>query len=311
MEERTPRTQERVRQYFGVKSRQLSAIADLPICEHSVLVGSHREELYRIYLREILPKRFEVGRGMVYGLVHRSKEADIVIWDAQNFPSLPMLDHSFFFAESVRVVLESKSVWSTKEFNDVLSKSRSVRDIISMAGPTLADDLAMIWQELAALRGRLHHDGMLIAKHHIGTAAIFLKGGQSLTDDYLTDTMIEDVDDSWPDLLLLLEPGRLIVKNYEATGGFSGRGWLEFYELGEDALLAFTNGLLSLLAERSVQSEEPLYLTKYSLDVASIDPVSVVDFPLRRPVAQRTPLWGDGKRGSGETDTYSFNPTPR
>jgi hypothetical protein len=291
MEERTPRTQERARQYFCVKARQLAAICDLPICEHPGLIGSHREEIYRIYLREILPKRFGVGRGMVYGLVNRSKEADIIIWDAQNFPSLPMSDHSFFFAESVRVVLESKSIWNSEEFTDVLTKSRAIRDIGFMSGPTLADELAMILQELAAIREGRGYEGMLIARHHIGTAAIFIKGGQSLTNDYLTDEIIDDADDSWPDLLLFLEPGRLIVKNYQATGGIGGTGWLEFYELGEDALLAFTNGLLSLLAERSVQSEEPLYLSKYAPDVASINPTSTIKFPIRRPVPQRTPLW--------------------
>lgn len=176
MEERTARTEERVRQYFRVKARQLAAICDLPICEHPGLIGSHREEIYRIYLREILPKRFEVGRGMVYGLVGRSKEVDIIIWDAQNFPSLPMLDHSFFFAESVRVVLESKSIWNSEELTDVLTKIRAVRDIGFISGPTLADELAMIWQDLAAIREGRAHDGMLIARHHIGTAAIFIKG---------------------------------------------------------------------------------------------------------------------------------------
>ena len=34
---------------------------------------------------------------MVYGLVQRSKEADIVIWDAANYPSLPLVNHALFF----------------------------------------------------------------------------------------------------------------------------------------------------------------------------------------------------------------------
>ena len=56
-----------VKQYFQVKARQLAAMADLPICEHNTLAGSHREELQRIFLQEVLPRRFAVGRGMVYG----------------------------------------------------------------------------------------------------------------------------------------------------------------------------------------------------------------------------------------------------
>src|SRR5947208_1708617 len=110
---------DRVRQYFRVKTEQLRAASALPSAEHAGLAGGHREELQRIYFSEILPQRYQVGRGMVYGMVHRSREADIVIWDALNYPSLPMLDHSFFFAESVRAVVESKSRWSPQDFADV------------------------------------------------------------------------------------------------------------------------------------------------------------------------------------------------
>src|SRR5438105_3579214 len=84
-------TQEQVRKYFRVKAKQLAATADLSVCDHPGLIGSHREELQRVFLRELLPARFSVGRGMVYGAFgHRSKEADIVIWDSQNYPSLPI-----------------------------------------------------------------------------------------------------------------------------------------------------------------------------------------------------------------------------
>jgi hypothetical protein len=103
------RAAERVAQYFRIKQRQLRESAQLAVCDHQGLAGSHREEFQRIYLREVLPHRFSVGRGMVYGIVHRSREADIVVWDDQNYPRLPMSDHSFFFAESVRAVIEPGS----------------------------------------------------------------------------------------------------------------------------------------------------------------------------------------------------------
>jgi hypothetical protein len=281
-------TQERVRRFFQAKQQQLKTSANLAICDHPGLTGSHREEFQRIYLREILPKRFEVGRGMVYGNFHRSKEADIVIWDAQNFPSLPMLDHSFFFAESVRVVLESKSRWSNEEFQDVLSKAQAIRDIIPTYQQGLVDQLAMVQLELAALREGREHDGFLVAKHHIGSAGVFIQGGASFTANSLTEQLIEEADDRWPDLLLLLEPGRLVVKEYLPQ---EGRGQLLFYELGDDALLAFTNGLLVLLMERSFQVEQPFFLVDYVFEVAEIDPVSIVDFKLMRLPSQRIPLW--------------------
>lgn len=134
-------TQDRVARWFRVRRRQLLDAADLPVCEHSGLAGGHREQFQRLYLAEVLPRRFNVGRGMVYGFMHRSHEADIVIWDGDNYPSLPMLDHQLFFAESVRAVLEAKTRFSTVEFDDVLRKSRAVRDIVVNPQSGLDDEI--------------------------------------------------------------------------------------------------------------------------------------------------------------------------
>ena len=90
-------TEQRIRTYFRAKTAQMKALAELAVCEHAGLIGSHREQLHRIYLQEILPKRFSVGRGMIYGFAHRSREVDVVIWDELNYMTLPLLDHSFFF----------------------------------------------------------------------------------------------------------------------------------------------------------------------------------------------------------------------
>ena len=276
-----------MQQYFRVKQQQLSSLADLPVCEHPGLVGGHREELQRIYLREVLPKRFEVGRGMVYGVAHRSREADVVIWDSHNFPSLPMLDHSFFFAESVRAVLESKSVWSQAEFVDVLDKAEAVRDIISIYRPSVVSELEMLELEVAALKEGREHDGIFRSEPRIGTAAIFLRGGaQALVEKTIDAQAVEDADDRWPDLILLLEPGRLVVKEYSDQDGT-----LSFYDLQDDALLAFTNGLLTLLNDRSVQTEGPLFLSQYAGEVGRKEPFLVLDFPLHRPAPFRIPLW--------------------
>lgn len=283
---------ERVKQYFRVKARQLATVADLPVCEHSGLIGSHREELQRIYLSEVLPRRFEVSRGMVYGRFHRSHEADIVIWDAQNYPSLPMLDHAFFFVDSVRVVMESKSSWSREQLDDVLRKCRAVRDIVPMTGLSLEDRITRLEQQVLSLQQGTRLHGMLITHHHVGTAAIFLKGGFSLVADTLTEEDIRDVDDAWPDALLLLEAGRVIVKQYiPDPEGFGGKAFLNFFDLGEDALLVFTAVLLWLVSERSVQVEDPLFLVSYVRDLEGLTPVASVPFPIIRPVPQRAPVF--------------------
>ena len=238
-----------VRSYFKVKRKQILAMRDLPICEHSGLIGSHREELQRIYLREILPKRFQVGRGMVYGAMHRSKESDIVIWDAFNYPHLPMLDHGFFFSESVHCVIECKSAWNTTEFKDVIEKTKAVRDIISISEPGFIDEIQMLKAQVTSLKEGIEHHGLLITRSHIGTAAIFLSGGQTFIDKFNEYTSIVDIDDSWPDVLLLLESGFAVIKRYEAEpGSMGGRGWLELYDANEDSLLLW---IFSNLVERN------------------------------------------------------------
>jgi hypothetical protein len=280
--------QVRVREYFRVKTAQLRAASVLPSAEHAGLAGSHREELQRIYFSEILPQRYQIGRGMVYGSMHRSREADIVIWDSLNYPSLPMLDHSFFFAESVRAVVESKSRWSPDDFADVLRKSRAVRDIIPFPGLNLDDTVAMLQLEVASLRSGHEHDGFLTTKPHIGTAAVFLdRGSQVFADEAsIPHDTVENADDCWPDLMLLLQPGRVVVKVYGDDGDY-----LCFFELGDDALLFFTHGLLSLLTDRVVSTEAPFYFSAYASEVLETQPCMVLPFQLTRPSVARRPLW--------------------
>lgn len=284
-------TERRIRTYFRAKTAQLRALAELAVCEHTGLIGSHREQLNRIYLQEILPKRFSVGRGMIYGFVHRSREVDVVVWDELNYMSLPLLDHSFFFAESVRLALECKSTWSADEMGDVLNKSRAVRDIVPMHEPTLSDTVMKLAIEIEAVRSGSAHSLLVITPHHIGTAAIFLTGGQSFGPDFLGEDKVQSADESWPDALILLEPGKVVLKGYESDGGFGGRGWLEFYDLEDDALLVFTNAVLRLLEQRSVTTESPFYLPRYTPTLTRIAPVATVPFGVTRPVPQRLPLW--------------------
>lgn len=277
-----PNLIERVRRYFRTKQRQLAAMSDLDAAGHPGLVGGHREEIQRIYLREILPKRYEVGRGMVYGLGGQSKEADLVIWDALNYPSLPMADHSFFFAESVRAILEVKSNWSADEFRDVLGKCEAARDVVTVAGDSLRSELDMIHLDIESLRTGRSHQGMLRSAPHIGTAVVFLRGGHQLSPKSRIIAEGEPIDDRWPDLLLLVEPGRLVIKEY------GDEPVLVFHRFGEDALLAFTHVLLQLLDDRSVHIVQPLNLRLYMPD---IEPEGLVPFPLTRLPPFREALW--------------------
>jgi hypothetical protein len=256
---------------------------DLAVAEHGGLQGSHREELQRIYLREILPRRFSIGHGMVYGVRGRSKEADIVIWDADNYPSLPLTDTSLFFAESVRVVMESKSDYHIQKFRDVLTKCRSVRGILDLRQPSVDDKIALIRQELEALKAQQEQpSGMVIIRPPIGTAAVFIGHGENALKNLnkFSDDDFNDADVSWPDVTLLLEPGRIALKQYPQGAG--DEGCIEVFDYGEDSLFVFTNHLLRLLADRSVAVEDTFYMDLY-MKLDNNTPISSRPFPLLNP----------------------------
>lgn len=286
-------TQALVQQYFQSKSRQLLASVEQVVSEHSGLRGSHREEVLRIYLADILPKRFDAGKGMVYGLVHHSHESDIVIWDAHNYPHLQMLGHGFFFAESVKAVLEIKTRWSSDELSDILEKCRAIRRIYTVKKPNLADDVAMLELEVASLKTGQLYQGMVIKSHHIATSAIVFYGGQTLRADTFPEDILRDADDLWPDALLLLDTGRVILKRYEKIEGsyMSGQGFLDFIDAGQDSLAIYTAALLGLITERSVHVEDPFYLAQYLESLIQSLPSERIQFPLTRPVPGRVGLW--------------------
>lgn len=95
--------------FFRSKRRQLLAAATEADTPRNGLLRTHREASIRDFLGPLLPRRFSVGRGMVFGIAHRSREADLVVWDSANYPCISFPQHSHFFAESVRVILEAKS----------------------------------------------------------------------------------------------------------------------------------------------------------------------------------------------------------
>src|SRR5262245_21213245 len=190
---------ESLRTFFRSKRQQLLEAASEADTPHAGLLGSHREALVRDFLAALLPRRFSVGRGIVFGFAHQSREADLVIWDSQNYPSITFPQHSHFFAESVRVVLEAKSRYSATELEDMLVKCRAVRDIVPVHSSNLSDEVAMLQLEVAALKHGHRHDGMLIGRHHTASAGFFFRGGQDFKLSDLAPKLIETMDDSWPD----------------------------------------------------------------------------------------------------------------
>ncbi len=259
---------------------------------HPGLIGGHRETLIGDFLSPMLPRRFSIGRGMVFGIAHRSKEADIVIWDSSNYPSLQLQDHQLFFSESARVVVEAKSNWSTNEFENVLIKCEAVRNIVPTHAPNIADKVARIEVELHALQHNRGHDGILLSQPHTATAGFFFFGGSNFDLDFVKDEWLDNADDSWPDVLILLEPGIVVAKHYVTGDTFlSGEGYLEFIDAKEDCLLVYTAALIALMNERSVQVEDPNYLSIHIQGILSNLTAQTTTFSLTRPAPGRVPLW--------------------
>lgn len=269
-----------VRTYFHAKRKELMALAELPVCKHPSLIGGHREQIYRTYLSDLLPKRFSVGRGMVYGAASRSKEADIVIWDSSSYPSLPLLDHSFFFAESVKAVIECKSRWSRENFEDVLEKCRAVDAIVPMKEPNLEDVVLCLQEQVAALAHGVDYSGALLAKHQIGTAAMFLTGGQGVTPKKLIAMCTDAIEFDWPDLIIFVETGLLVTK--DKSGQHRGGGRLEFYKYQDNALLGFSIALLRLIQDRVTYADAPFFMEPYAFQILDSKPAYAKNFKMRR-----------------------------
>lgn len=251
------------------------------------------EHIERPWYATFLGPCFRDGsvRGMVFGIAHRSREADLVIWDSANYPCISFPQHSHFFAESVRVVLEAKSRYSNYELRDMLAKCKSIRDIVPMHRLNIADEIAMLQLEIASLREGVSHSGMLITGHHIASAGLFLFGGESFSLNELNADIADDIDDAWPDILLFLNAGVVVAKNYEWTETGFGEGHLHLVR-GEDSLMLFAAALITLISDRSVQVEDPSFL---EVHIGLREPSSWSDehraFCLTRPVAARVPLW--------------------
>lgn len=285
-----------IQKYFRNQSKQLLSASEASIVAHPSLSGSHRENLIQEYLKKVLPKRFTIGHGVVYGQYSNSKECDIVIWDALNYPTIPLHGHNFFFVESVKLSLEIKTRWSSDNMKDVLEKSHSVICIPKMQAPNLVDTIVHLKHQMEAFRHGEYLEGMLISQHRVATGAIFLHGGENFNFNTVTDGI--DIDNSWPDLLLLLDSGQVVIKHYkfedvEKDGEIytAEVGYLEYWNCGRDALILFTTALLSSITERSTQIEDPLYLTKYIHPFFEENKPIRIDFKLTRPIPHRQPIW--------------------
>jgi hypothetical protein len=253
-----------------------------------------------VFLEDFIPKRYSVGRGILFDdFGHTSKEADVVIWDDQNFPRLNEGGHTLFFVNSVRCAIGVKTKWSTARWAETLAESKSVRDLVPHIHELdgVRHRLQRLEHQVAALTAGGALEGLLLFPHHTATAAIILDGGSRLDCEILR-TATPDPDDTLPDLTLLLEPGILIEKLYlqaeDRILGFAG-----IHRLGADALMGFMIKLQRCIEDRSggIENSQHFYET-INLGLDDV-PAEGFRFQLSRPPAgvravyNRTPVLED------------------
>jgi hypothetical protein len=282
--------QEKIRQYFRSKTKQILALSEQAVSDHSGLTGSHRESVLRQFFDDIFPKRYSIDKGMVYGFVGQSREADIVIWDEQNYPKLKLSDSNVFFLESVKAVVEVKSNWNINEFEDIKKKSKAVINIFGRYRDGLSKKIEALQTEIWSLKTGDEYHGTLISPRRIGSAAIIYYGGQDFNIEKLDESETSRIEDEYPDIMLFLSAGKLIRKKFIANenNSLAGHGILEQIEYGDDSLLAFTLELMDLLTMHSEHMEPPLFLTDYLYEFSDNFEVKQISFKITRPIASNS-----------------------
>jgi hypothetical protein len=279
--------QGKIRQYFRSKAKQLLATSEQALSDHSGLIGSHRESILCQFLEDILPQRYSIDAGMVYGLIGQSKEADLVIWDAFNYPKLTLGRSNIYFAEAVKVIIEIKSRWSNEEFRDIRNKVIAATTIFNNYRSGLSERIQNIEAEVWSLKSGEQYEGRLISPNRKGTAVVVYYGGQLFDIDNLDESETCRIDDEYPDIIFFLEAGKIVLKKYGPvdTNPLSDIGILTQVDCAEDALLVFTSLLIDLLAAKSEHVEPPLFFTDYLFDLYSEFEGKSIHFTVTRPIS--------------------------
>ncbi len=100
-------------------SSQINRVFALIGGRHHYELGSHREILFRNFLRNYLPNHWEVSTGFIIGNGKVSKQQDVIIWDSSSH--MPFLREGEFVIvpkESVMAMIEVKTTIDRKEIKN-------------------------------------------------------------------------------------------------------------------------------------------------------------------------------------------------
>ncbi|PSV28113.1 DUF6602 domain-containing protein [Photobacterium sp. GB-56] len=104
--------------------------------DHWLSVGNYKEELLRILLKQLLPKRYEISTGFILALDPdgkeiKSKQQDIIVWDSVDYAAI-FRDGDFVIVppEACRVVIEVKSTLTSDTLKKAMLASDGIFDFV-------------------------------------------------------------------------------------------------------------------------------------------------------------------------------------
>ncbi|MEP7230004.1 MAG: DUF6602 domain-containing protein [Ginsengibacter sp.] len=276
---------EKLYTYFRSKSAEIAIIAEQAILTHPGIIGDHREKIINIFLKEFLPHKYSIDTGQFMGVEFQrdfeSKQSDIIIWDSVDYPKIHLQGAaSLFFAESVKMVIEVKSHFNNKEFEDIKLKSRSLKKFVPNFHPSIKDEIWRLDNKIArSIAGKMEMT-LLASAPSIAMAAICYKGGENFKLETMGST--KNFEDDLPDVILLLNVGKLVAKTYEILPNGKVNGILKLYKMGENSLIGFTGWITSLLAERDTLTTSPFEFHNYIMDIYNSCEIESLNFPVTR-----------------------------
>ncbi|MCA9074738.1 MAG: hypothetical protein KDA93_06880 [Planctomycetaceae bacterium] len=122
--------------------RRMQVDLEERLIDHPGELGTAREEIFRRFLRDYLPKRFEVATGFVFDSAGQvSNQMDVIIADSSVCPRFEAAGGKFYFpCESVVATGQVKSsITSEKELRNALDNIASVKQLDRSAGGLAKD----------------------------------------------------------------------------------------------------------------------------------------------------------------------------
>lgn len=98
--------------------------------DHTGIIGSGGEEVVRRFLKEILPSQYFIGNGQIVSLRNGiSRQADVVIADAEHPILFRTQANQLFFVESGYGIIEVKSKLDSKKLRSGIENIKSFKEL--------------------------------------------------------------------------------------------------------------------------------------------------------------------------------------